>query len=225
MSDDTFNQKKFDFIPLPEENDPAYLKALTHNCIAAYSLVLSDKTALDYNKVPDNFRTVILEDREYRRETRSIKARRMVDEIRELEYLANAAMRTDIGDDDDEDEDEIYDPRRPKSTKKEKPAGADKDAITMRFKAAQLRRELLNLSAGDDNSNEAVMLNAFFVSLGREEFMKLSITDVRDGDDTGAGAFSADTENPLPGMAAPVRETQSEEPLCMVHENGDVEEL
>jgi hypothetical protein len=226
MNPENRDGPQLEFMPLPEAEGSEYLKALVHNCIVAYSRVLSDKTALDYNKVPDSLRAVILEDGEYRRETRSIRAKKMMDEVREIEYLADAAMKPDFDDDggDDDDDDDIYDPRAPRSLKKQKPS-ADKDAITMRFKAAQLRRDLLNLSAGVESSEEAAALNVFYIPLSREEFMKLAVTDVHAGEDTGKSAFAPDTENPLPGFEMPERKGSPDEPLYVTHGNGDVEEL
>jgi hypothetical protein len=225
MASGTGEGKKIQFIPLPEDEGSEYLAALIHNCIAAYAQVLSDKVALDYNKVPDSLRAIILEDKYYRQETRSIKAKKMMDEIREIEYLADAAMKTD-GDDEDGDDEEFYDPRHPQQQQKKKRfAGADKDSINMRFKAAQLRRDLLNLSAGAEGSEEAAALNVFFVPLTREEFAKLAVTDVHEGEESGKGAFKAETDPTLPVASAPASGPPADEPLYTVHENGDVEEL
>jgi hypothetical protein len=214
------------FIPLPDEQGSGYFEALVHNCIVAYSKLFSDKMALDYNMVPDAMRMLVLEDPAYKQETRSIKAKQMMDEIDEIEDLA--AIAIDAGDDpySGMSEEDYFDPRNPKAArKKRRSVTADKDMINMRFKAAQLRRDLLNLSIREEGSEEAAALNIFFVPLNREEFEKLEVVTSRKGEDTGTGAFSPAEEPVIPGLTGSGERREDDPALYMEHENGDIEEV
>jgi hypothetical protein len=175
--------------------------------------------------VPDTLRTIILEDPEYRRETRSIKAQQMMDEIAEIEYLADVAMTA--GDvEDDISEEDYYDPRNPRGSKrKRRSVTADKDMLNMRFKAAQLRRDLLNLSVSAEGSEEAAALNIFFVPISREDFERLQVVTVRNGEDTGKGAFSTSEEEAVPGITGPREQRDEETAMYLEHDNGDIEEV
>ena len=53
-----------------------------------------------------------------------------------------------------------------------------KDAVTLQLKAAQMRRELLSLSAEAGKDDESDALNFFFCPVSREEMEKMKRVEV-----------------------------------------------
>jgi hypothetical protein len=182
--------EKLHFLALPGEGSPAYFRVVVRNCITAYSRLLNDKLALDYNKVVGKTRALVLADMEYQCETRSIYSKRMWEEVDEIERLVEIADNMDEG--DSQPEIERNDPRnRGKEAKKKKTTIADKDMLNMQFKALQARRELLNLSADNERAAETDAVNLMYVALTDDEFSKLKQVEVFRGMDDAAGVFGA----------------------------------
>jgi hypothetical protein len=158
---------------LPKQGAPGYFRLLVRNCIETYKELPNDAMCLDYNKVSGKLRALVLDDEEYKQETRNIYAEQRLEELRELDGLAKLALN------EDEDEEE-NDPRR--RGKKKKASGADKDMLNMRFKAAQMRRELIASLNEDSGASEGDAVNLMFVGLTREEIEKSVRDEVYDGD-------------------------------------------
>jgi hypothetical protein len=183
--------EKLHFLTLPDEGSPAYFRVLVRNCITAYSRLLNDKMALDYNKVLGKTRALVLSDIEYQRETRGMYAMRMWQEVDEIERLVEVAGSMD---DDDEDSDDVErkDPRnKGKRAPKKRTTTADKDRLNMQFKALQALRELLNLSANTERAAETDAVNLMYVSLTADEFSEIKQAELFRGADDAAGVFGA----------------------------------
>jgi hypothetical protein len=180
------------FIDLPgDEKHPDYFKLLVRNCVTAYSKTFNDKLALDYNQVTGKMRALVLDNEEYRKLTRSIRARRIIEEAEELNALA--ALAEGVYDEGGSDDQSSFDPRSGGGGKRKR-ASADKDELNMRFKVAQERRAFLNLDAHAEEVEEADAINLFFVPVTREEFEALSSVEVSDGDDDGGAALSGGSD-------------------------------
>jgi hypothetical protein len=217
------------FVELPEsEQHPDYFRLLVSNCVAAYARTYNDRLTLDYNQVIGKMRALVLDDSEYQKQTRSIRAKRIIDEAEELEELAALARGVAV-DGDDVDDPEKYDSRP--GARKGKTASADKDEINLRFKVAQERRIFLNLNANTEDADEAEALNLFFVPITREEAERLETVEVGVGEDDGGSALaegekqSTDVERRLRELAAEAKGPQDEAMLYVTNPDGTIEEV
>jgi hypothetical protein len=162
--------------PLFDKGDPGFFRSLVKECIAAYEKLPNDGLALDYCKVSDRkLRALILADEEYKAETRNIYARQRFQEVEEIEHLEKLASNEASDDADD------YYELRDGGKKSKKASGADKDMLNMRFKAAQMKRELRAELADMPGSGEQDMVNLMFVLVEREEFEKLVTAEISMG--------------------------------------------
>jgi hypothetical protein len=126
---------------------------------------------LDYNRVTGKLRALVLDDEEYKQETRNIYAKQRLEELQEIDSLAALATSGE--------EEEEYDPRR--KGKKKKTASAEKDMLTMRFKAAQMKRELINALNTTAGTSERDAVNLWVVNVSREEIVKSIKAELYDG--------------------------------------------
>jgi hypothetical protein len=213
------------FLALPDEGSPGYFRIVVRNCITAYSRLLNDKLALDYNKVIGKTRAMVLADIEYQSETRSIYSRRMWEEVDEIERLVEKADSMD--DANTEPEIESKDPRnRGKPVKKNKVTTADKDMLNMRFKALQARREMLNLSADNERAAETDAVNLMYVALTPDEFSKIKQVEMFRGADDAAGTFgSAGGASKQAPSGEELKGVTAIDELYTVDANGDIIEL
>ena len=157
-------------------------RSLVQQCINTYADFNDDTLSLDFNRVLDTkLRAMILQDPIYRQETRYLRAQKIMDAIHEMDELSRIAAS--MYEDSTEEE---YDVRGVKQKKKS--VSADKDMLTMRFKAAQERRSLLSeINKAEGDEGDAV--NFFFVPISREEFDRLETVEVfeeRDADESEA---------------------------------------
>ena len=175
-------KKKELLAPLPERDDPGYFRALVRNCIKAYEKLSNDGLALDFCKVADRkLRAMVLNDGEYKAETRNIYARQRLEEMEEVEHLASLAANGGSEEGDDEDDDH-YEPRDGRKPPK-KITGADKDLINMQFKAAQMKRELRSELSKMEGDSERDAVNLMEVAITREEFERLITASINEGSD------------------------------------------
>jgi hypothetical protein len=158
---------------LPRQDAPGYFRALVRNCIETYKDLPNDAMCLDYNRVSGKLRALVLDDAEYKQETRNIYARQRLEELYEIDSLAKLALNEDDGEDEN-------DPRS--RGKKKRVSGADKDMLNMRFKAAQMRRELVASLNEDGGASERDAVNLLFVGLAREDIEKSIRDEVYEGD-------------------------------------------
>jgi hypothetical protein len=158
---------------LPEQSSPDYFRSLVRNCIETYKNLPNDAMCLDYNRVAGKLRALVLDDSEYQQETRNIYARQCLEELREIDSLAQLAVK------DGKDEDEQYDPR---NLRKRKTGSADKDMLTMRFKAVQMRREFIASLDAHNNASERDAANLLFVGMSRGEVERSARNELYEGD-------------------------------------------
>jgi hypothetical protein len=158
---------------LPDKNTPDYFRILVNNCIDTFGHIPNDSICLDYNRVTGKLRAMVLNDERYRQETRNIYAKQRLEELQEIENLAKLAT----GGDEDND----YDPRD--RGKKKKSTSADKDTLNIRFKAAQMRRELITSLNDVAGATERDAINLLFVGLTREEIMQSAKNEINDGNE------------------------------------------
>jgi hypothetical protein len=160
---------------LPPQDAPDYFRLLVRNCIETYKELPNDAMCLDYNKVSGKLRALVLDDEEYKQETRNIYAKQRLEELYEIDNLAKLALS-------EEEDGEESDPRS--KGKKKKISGADKDMLNMRFKAAQMRRELIASLNEDSGASERDAVNFMFVPIDEAEFRKLITVEVNEGSDS-----------------------------------------
>jgi hypothetical protein len=166
--------------PLPEKNDPDYFRSLVKDCVAAYEKLNNDSLAMDFCKVVDRrLRALILDDEEYRRETKSIYARQRLEEVQELDYLAGLAANEEVEDENEDDEEWVHPSERGKKGKKVAPV--DRDMLNIRFKALQLKRDAMRDMANVAGDAERDTVNHVFMSVGRGEFEKLVTIEISNG--------------------------------------------
>jgi hypothetical protein len=131
---------------------------------------------LDYNRVTGKLRALVLDDAEYKQETRNIYAKQRLEELQEIDSLAKLV----VGGEDEED----YDPRN--KGKKKKGGVSDKDMLAIRFKAAQMRRELVMSLNNDAGASERDAINLLFVGLSDEEILENVKSELYEGTPDGA---------------------------------------
>jgi hypothetical protein len=190
---------------LPQQDAPDYFRLLVRNCIETYKELPNDAMCLDYNKVSGKLRALVLDDEEYKQETRNIYAKQRLEELHEIDNLAKLALSEDM---DEEDED-------PRSKgKKSKIRGADKDMLNMRFKAAQMRRELIASLNENNNASERDAVNLLFVNMAREEIERSIRNEIDDGDADGAlDELTGGKEEAPEGSGDKLRTRGQNEPL------------
>jgi hypothetical protein len=148
---------------LPEQDGPDYFRTLVRNCIETYRELPNDALCLDYNRVSGKLRAMVLDDAEYKLETRNIYAKQQLDALRGIEKLEKSAFDGAADDGDGFD----YDPRG--RGKKKKAFGADKDMLNIRRGIAQMKRDLLESLSENSNTAERDATNLLFVGMTREE--------------------------------------------------------
>jgi hypothetical protein len=202
---------------LPPLDAPDYFRRLVRNCIETYKELPNDAACLNYNKVSGKLRALILDDEEYKQETRNIYAKRQLEELRDLADIGKLTF--DEGADEEADR-ERADPRN--KGKKIKSVSADKDALVMRFKAAQMRRELIAAMNEDNNASERDAANFMYVPINEAEFRNALTDEIYEGDADGALDELADRKEKAPeGTSGKVRATGKTAPL----DDGDFFEI
>jgi hypothetical protein len=160
---------------LPPQDSPDYFRLLVRNCIETYKELPNDEMCLNYNKVSGKLRALVLDDEEYEQETRNIYANRLLEELREIDAIAKLAF-----DDEDEDEDD------PRSKRQKRTSCADKDRLNTRFKAAQMRRELIAAMNENSRASERDMVNLIAANVTREELERNVRHELYEGSDDDA---------------------------------------
>jgi hypothetical protein len=191
----------------PRQDEPDEFRILVRSCIETYKELPNDAMCLDYNRVSGKLRALVLDDEEYKRETRNIYANQLLRELRELDSLSKLSAV------EDEDND---DPRARWNGKKSR--GTDKDALNMRFKAAQMRRELIASLNADNASSERDAVNMLFVGMTREEIEKGISHEIFGGSSDGAlDSLAGPKEEAPEGTGGKLRAKGQDGPL----EDGD----
>jgi len=216
-------KKSIDILePLPEKNNPGYFRALVCNCIKAYEKLSNDGLALDFCKVADKkLRAMILNDGEYKAETKNIYAKQRLEEMEEVEYLASLAAND--GMDGDDEDDDHYAPRDGER-KSKKITGADKDMINMRFKAAQMKRELRAELSKAEGDNERDTVNLMTIVFTREELEELLTFELYRGSDNADIDALMDVKEEVPVGTVGKTQFESGDDYFDVLPNGEIVE-
>jgi hypothetical protein len=176
--------------PLPPEDHKDFFRALVHNCIVTYGRIFNDKLALDYNQVTGKLRPMVLDDPEYRKETRSMLAKAKIDEVEKIDGLLDDINSEYSGGDG-------YEFRDRKGKKSLSPA-MTKDMLTFKMKLNSDRRDLLFRDDEDKELDESNGLNMFFVPVTREDLNNLSKVEIYIPKDTGADLGKLEAEDDVP---------------------------
>ena len=147
---------------------------LVSKCIDMYSKLLNSGMALDACRVQGKMRAMVLQDERYIRETRAIKAEKYLGELDDIDRIIKSADRMVYGDDDDG-----------RGSSK-----LEKDALAMKLRGAQMRRELLQLTAADSD-NEDDGLNFFFCPVSAEEMERMKRVEVHRGSNDDSSLYDA----------------------------------
>ena len=134
--------------------------------LEAFQLLLNDSMALDYCGITGKQRKIILNDPDFIRESRQIKAGKYIEEIKDINELVKSLGRTNSDEnarfsDGDEDPTKI---------------------INLKMKVTAMRREMLSLSSSDKETEEADSLNIFFIDVSREDFERMLNVEIHEGD-------------------------------------------
>jgi len=204
------------------KDDPNYFRSLVQNCIEAYKKLSNSSLALDYCKISDRkLRVMILNDEEYKIETKNIYAKQRLEEIEEIETLERIASGKH-----DEDGNDYYAPRDGEKGQG-KITGADKDVLNMRFKAAQMKRELRSEFAKSQTDNEQDTVNMLIVAVTQEEMNKLLVVEFSKGsDDLDMGSLIGTKEDVPIGTVGndKFEDMENDTPEFVVREDGTIEE-
>lgn len=155
---------------------------LVDECIEMYRKLLNNGMALDACRVQGKMRSIILKDQRYITETRAIKAQQYLDEINQVSGIYDAATRMNGAFDDYVDEGNDGRDGSSSAADPKKILNAKKEALTMQLKAAEMRRNLLSLTAESSDDNEDSAVNFFFTALSREEMLKIKQVEFNEGD-------------------------------------------
>lgn len=142
------------------EKDTESFNSVVSKVIECYRKVLNAGMALDACRVQGKLRAMILADPVFIRETKAIRAEKYFEELDEVEEIRRKANSLDMDDGGRGGGQSV------------------KDAVTLQLKAAQMRRELLSLSAEAGKDDESDALNFFFCPVSREEMEKMKRVEV-----------------------------------------------
>jgi hypothetical protein len=208
--------------PLPDKESKEYLPTVIENVVTAFKRFLSDSMALDYCGVLGKTRSFVLDSKEYKGQTKKIKAEAYLDELDDIEAIVAELKGSEVNESD-------YDMR---DSKQVKTYNKDyKDLFAMQLKANELRRNLLQLSQREDEAEEADALNIFFVPVTREEFDAMVTVEIHDGEEDASEALSAEVAKnaaeQLMGARTEAQEMVDEHEMIggyKVNEDGSVED-
>jgi len=134
--------------------------------LIAFELLLNESMALDYCGVTGKDRKLILNNPDFTREAKKIKAGKYIEEIKDINALVKSLGQSGNGENDRISESD-EDPTK---------------VITLKMKVASMRREMLSLSANEKETDEAESLNIFFIDVSREDFERMLNVEIQDGE-------------------------------------------
>ena len=135
--------------------------------LEAFELLLNESMALDFCGITGKDRKLILNDSNFSRETRRIKAGKYIEEIKDINEIVKSLGRSS-------------------NSENARFAEGDEDltkTINLKMKVASMRREMLSLSANDKEGEESESLNIFFIDVSREEFERMLNVEIHEGDE------------------------------------------
>lgn len=135
---------------------------------------------------------MILDDDEYKRETKIISAQRIINDISELN---NIQRELEYEDEEEEEEPGQFDIRNPDAAPKTKKPRKlfDKQQIDLKLKVITQKRDLLK-ERSKEEEKEGDSINLFFIPVTREEFEKLKTVEISDQSGESHDAYSDDAK-------------------------------
>jgi len=157
----------------PEESVD-HFRLLVQECIKSYEKLNNDSLTLDICKVSDKrLRALILDDEEYKRETKSIYAQQRLAEIMELEHLASLASSGEAAAVVAEEDDEYVHPsdrgKKKRAAVPKKSSAVDRDMLNIQLKTAQMKRELRKEMFDTAGDLERDAVNFIYITSTRED--------------------------------------------------------
>jgi len=187
----------------------------TAEVLEAYELLLNDSMALDYCGITGKERKLILNDAEFIRASKKIKAGKYIEEIKDINEIVKSLT---IGKSADENS---------------RMGAVDEDpskVIKLKMQVASMRRDMLSLSSSDKETEESESLNIFFIDISREEFEKMLTVEIHEGEEHSALAGDNGKESPMETAARNREERKSKKNVPAelannvieyIDENGD----
>lgn len=157
----------------------------TPEVLKAFEVLLNESMALDFCGISGKERKLILNDPEFTRTARKMKAGKYIEEIQDINTLIKSLGRNGA------DENARFSEGEEDPTK----------VLTLKMKATAMRRELLSLSTSDKEGDESDSLNIFFVDISREEFEKMQNVEIHEGDSDANLVGEDDKEAPQESAA------------------------
>ena len=157
-----------------------YTHPKTPEVLEAFKLLLNDSMALDYCGITGKDRKLILNDPEFARESRKLKAEKYIEEIKDI----NGIIRS-LGNNRDENarfSDGDEDPTK---------------IINLKMKVAAMRREMLSLTSSDHETEESESLNIFFIDITKEDFEKMLNVEIHEGEENARLVGDESKEAPM----------------------------
>lgn len=149
--------------------------------LEAFQLLLNDSMALDFCGITGKERKIILNDPDFIRESRRLKAEKYVEEIKDINGIIKSLGKGNC------DENARFSEGDEDPTK----------ILTLKMKVTAMRREMLSLSSSDKEADESDSLNIFFIDVSKEEFEKMVNVEVHEGDSNANLISDTSKEAPL----------------------------
>jgi len=149
--------------------------------LEAFELLLNESMSLDYCGITGRDRKIILNDSDFSRESKRIKAGKYLEEIKDINEIVKSIGRSS-GSENARFNDGDEDPSK---------------VINLKMKAQSMRREMLSLSSNDKESEESESLNIFFLDVSREEFERMLNIEIHDGDENAKLVGDSEKESPM----------------------------
>ena len=148
--------------------------------LEAFKLLLNDSMALDYCGITGKDRKLILNDPEFTKEARRLKAEKYIEEIKDINSIIKSLGRSNDENarfsDGDEDPTKI---------------------LNLKMKVTAMRREMLSLTSSDTETEESESLNIFFIDVTREDFERMLNVEIHEGDENARLVSDESKEAPM----------------------------
>ena len=148
--------------------------------LEAFKLLLNDSMALDYCGITGKDRKLILNDPEFTKEARRLKAEKYIEEINDINSIIRSLGRSNDENarfsDGDEDPTKI---------------------LNLKMKVTAMRREMLSLTSSDTETEESESLNIFFIDVTREDFERMLNVEIHEGDENARLVSDESKEAPM----------------------------
>ena len=152
----------------------------TPEVLEAFKLLLNDSMALDYCGITGKDRKLILNDPEFARESRRLKAEKYIEEIKDINGIIKSLGRN--GDENARFSDGDEDPTK---------------ILNLKMKVTAMRREMLSLTSSDTETEESESLNIFFIDVTREDFERMLNVEIHEGDENARFVSDESKEAPM----------------------------